>query len=97
MAFYEVINREPLARGSRGKEVISLDPASVVTHIAQALDLSGYMKKVLITNKVTTHFFITPFKPISYTLHATTLDLLVKSPKRPLFVIASVARQSLTC
>jgi len=28
---------------------------------------------VLITNKVTTHFFITPFKPISYTLHATTL------------------------
>jgi len=28
---------------------------------------------VLITNKVTTHFFITPFKPISYTLHATPL------------------------
>jgi len=25
------------------------------------------------------------------------LDLLVKSQKRPLFVIASVARQSLTC
>jgi len=31
------------------------------------------MKKVIITNKVTTHFCITPFKPISYTLHATTL------------------------
>ena len=34
-------------------------------HIAQALNLPGYMKKVLITNKVTTHFFITPFKSIS--------------------------------
>jgi len=28
------------------------------------------MKKVLITNKVTTHFFITPFKSIPSTLHA---------------------------
>jgi len=28
------------------------------------------MKKMLITNKVTTHFFITPFKSTSYTLHA---------------------------
>jgi murein L,D-transpeptidase YafK len=40
------------------------------THIAQALDLPGYMKKVLITNEVTTHFFITPFKSISHTLYA---------------------------
>jgi len=55
------------------RKIFNLDPASVGTHIAQALDLPGYMKKVLITNKVTAHFFITLFKPISYTLHAPTL------------------------
>jgi murein L,D-transpeptidase YafK len=46
------------------------------THIAQALNSLGYMKKVLITNEVTTRFFITPFKSISYTLYAlpTTLS-----------------------
>ena len=38
-------------------------------HIAQVLDSPDYMKKVLITNKVTTHFFITPFKSVPYTLH----------------------------
>jgi len=38
-------------------------------HIAQVLDSPDYMKKVLITNKVTTHFFITPFKSKPYTLH----------------------------
>jgi len=31
------------------------------------------MKKALITNKATTHFFITPFKLISYTLQAPPL------------------------
>ncbi len=49
---------------------IILEKAVGSTHIAQPLDLLGYMKKVLITNEVTTHFFITPFKSISYTLYA---------------------------
>jgi len=39
-----------------------LEKAVGRTHIAQALDLLCYIKKVLITNKVITHFFITPFK-----------------------------------
>jgi len=47
-----------------------LEKAVGRTSIAQALDSLGYMKKMLITNKVTTHFFITPFKSTSYTLHA---------------------------
>jgi hypothetical protein len=34
---------------------------------AQAIDSSSYMKKVLITNKVTTHFFITLSKSIACT------------------------------
>ena len=45
------------------------------THIAQALDSSSYMKKLLITNKVTAHFFITLSKSISCTLHALPTDL----------------------
>jgi len=49
---------------------INLEKAVGRTSIAQALDSLGYMKKMLITNKVTTHFFITPFKSTSYTLHA---------------------------
>jgi len=56
---------------------IILEKAVGRTHIAQVLDSLDYMKKVLIphawdfvTNKVTTHFFITPFKSIAYTLHA---------------------------
>jgi len=47
-----------------------LEKAVGRTSIAQALDSLGYMKKMLITNKVTTHFFITPFKSTYYTLHA---------------------------
>jgi len=47
-----------------------LDPASASIYIAQALDSSGVLKKTLITNKVTTCFFNTPAKPMSYTLHA---------------------------
>jgi len=39
-----------------------LEKAVGRTHIAQVLDSPGHIKKVLITNKVTTHFFITPFK-----------------------------------
>jgi len=39
------------------------------THIVQVLDSLDYMKKVLITNKVTTSFFITSFKSTPYTLH----------------------------
>jgi hypothetical protein len=34
---------------------------------AQAIDSSSYMKKVLITNEVTTHFFITLSKSIDCT------------------------------
>jgi len=49
---------------------IILEKAVGRTHIAQVLDSLDYMKKVLITNKVTTHFFITSFKSIPYTLHA---------------------------
>jgi hypothetical protein len=51
---------------------MNLEKAVDSTQIAQALDLPGYMKKMLITNKVTPHFFITPFKSksISYTLYA---------------------------
>jgi len=51
----------------------NLDPASDRTYIAQALDSSGLLKKMLITNKAITHFFNTPSKPISYTLHARSL------------------------
>jgi hypothetical protein len=43
--------------------------------MAQALDSSSYMKKLLITNKVTSHFFITLSKPISCTLRALPTDL----------------------
>jgi len=50
--------------------MIILGKAVGRTHIAQVLDSLDYMKKVLITNKVTTHFFITSFKSIPYTLHA---------------------------
>jgi len=49
---------------------ITLEKAVGRTSIAQALDSLGYIKKMLITNKVTTHFFITPFKSTYYTLHA---------------------------
>ena len=51
-------------------KALNLEKAVGRTHIAQVLDLPGYMKKVFITNEVTTHFFITPFKSISCTLHA---------------------------
>jgi len=40
------------------------------THMAQALDSLCYTEKTLITNKVMTIFSVTPFKSISYTLHA---------------------------
>jgi hypothetical protein len=56
--------------GSFDQEILNLEKAVGRTYIAQALHLPGYMKKMLITNKVTTHFFITPFKLISCTLHA---------------------------
>jgi len=59
---------------SKGLKVVVIDiileKAVGRTHIAQVIDSPGYMKKVLITNKVTTHFFITPFKSIPSTLHA---------------------------
>jgi len=41
---------------------------------AQALDSSSYMKKVLITNKVITHFFITLSKSISRTSFLCSTD-----------------------
>lgn len=50
--------------------ILNLEKAVGSTQIAQALDSPGYMKKMLITNEVTSHFFITPFKSISYTLYA---------------------------
>ncbi len=67
--------RKIFYRGERrgrkeGKDRFNLEKAVGRTFIAQALDSLGYMKKMLITNKVTTHFFITPFKSTSYTLHA---------------------------
>jgi len=40
----------------------ALEKAVGRTHIAQAPDSPGYMKKALIINKVTTYFFITSFK-----------------------------------
>jgi len=46
-----------------------LEKAVGRTHIAQVLDSPDYMKKILITNKATTYFFITSFKSIPYTLH----------------------------
>jgi len=53
----------------KGNSII-LEKAVASTQIAQPFDLLCYMKKALITNKVTTHFFITPFKSTCYTLHA---------------------------
>jgi hypothetical protein len=51
------------------------------THMAQTLNSSSYMKKLLIINKVTSHFFITLSKSISCTLHAlpTNLSRLTKN------------------
>jgi len=56
--------------------------------MAQALDSLGYMKKMLITNKVTTHFFITPFKSIPSTLHALpTAFSRIKKEHAPVFFL----------
>ncbi|VAW73108.1 hypothetical protein MNBD_GAMMA10-478, partial [hydrothermal vent metagenome] len=41
---------------------------------AQALDLYSYMKKVFITNEVTSHFFITLSKSITYTSFSRSTD-----------------------
>jgi hypothetical protein len=62
-----------IASGSRKGHYVStgiivLEKAVGSTHMAQALNLLGYMKKVLIAIKMTTYFFITPFK--SYILHS---------------------------
>lgn len=43
--------------------------------MTQALDPPGYIKKILITNKVTTDFFITLIETISYALRARPTDL----------------------
>ncbi len=40
------------------------------THMTQTLDPPSVTKKILITNKVTTNFPVTPFESICYTLHA---------------------------
>jgi len=47
--------------------VFNLEKSVESQKSAQALDLPGYMKKTLITNKVNTLFFITPSKSIAYT------------------------------
>lgn len=58
---------------------------------AQALDLSSYMKKMLFTNKVTTHFFITLFKSISCTsLRRSTADFRIISLVVSVFLASSL-------
>jgi hypothetical protein len=46
---------------------VNLENAVGSRKSAQAIDSSSYMKKVLITSKVTTHFFITLSKSIDCT------------------------------
>ena len=47
-----------------------LETAVRSTHMAQALDALDYTEKSLIASKVTAIFSVTPFKSISYPLHA---------------------------
>ncbi len=57
-----------------------LDKSVELRKSAQVLDSSSYMKKVLITNKVTLHFFITLVKPITCTSfsHLTYFSRMIK-------------------
>jgi len=65
-----------LARRSRNLKITILNLEKPVDrmYIAQPIDPPSYMKKLLITNKVTMHFFITLFESIAYTLHTLSTD-----------------------
>ncbi len=54
--------------------LINLEKLAGSRKSAQTPELPGYMKKVLITNKVITHFFITPFKSIADTAFSRPTD-----------------------
>ncbi|GEM_PF-403685 len=56
-------------------EPLTLEKSVGRTHMTQALDPPGYTKKILITNKVTTDFFVTPIESTSYALHVRPTDL----------------------
>ncbi len=58
--------------------MLNLEKAVESRKSAQATDSSSYMKKVLITNKVTTHFFITLSKSVACTSfsHSTAFSRL---------------------
>ena len=55
--------------------LLNLEKSVGRTHMTQALDPPSYIKKILITNKVTTDFFITLIESICYALHARPTDL----------------------
>jgi len=55
--------------------ILNLEKSVDHTHMAQPLDPPSYTKKTLITNKVTTGFFVTLIESISCTLHARPTDL----------------------
>jgi len=82
--------------------IFNLEKSVGRTSIAQALDSLGYMKKMLITNKVTTHFFITPFKSTSDILHAlpTAFSRIkpfrLSATRRPVISAPADADSSLT-
>ncbi len=42
--------------------MLSLEKSAGLQNVAQVPGVSGYMKKMLVANKVATHFFITPLK-----------------------------------
>ena len=51
--------------------------------MAQPLDPPSYTKKILITNKVTTDFFVTLIGSICYTLHTRPTDLSRVTTEKP--------------
>jgi len=55
--------------------VLNLEKSVETRNSAQALDSPSVMKKWLITNKVTTHFFITLFESITCTSFPRSTDL----------------------
>ena len=54
-----------LKRGSASK-AFNLESSAGSRKFMQALDAPGKTEKVLITNKVSTHFSVSPCTPISY-------------------------------
>jgi len=60
---------------------MNLESSVGSTHMAQALDSLCKTEKTLITNKVTAIFSVTPFKSISYTLHALPTEVSRMKPQ----------------